>query len=66
MYRSSRYYFRKKTDQVKERATFVRSSYNVSKEFITLMKDYIENEKLSINFSPKTAYTNFIIINKDN
>ena len=66
MYRSSRYYFRKKKDEVKERATFVRSSYNVSKDFITLMKNYIENEKLSINFSPKTAYINFIDINKDN
>ena len=30
------------------------------------MKNYIENEKLSINFSPKTAYINFIDINKDN
>lgn len=65
MYRSSRYYYRKKNEQVKERATFVRSSYNVSKEFITLMKNYIENEKLSSNFSPKNAYNNFIEINKE-
>jgi hypothetical protein len=65
MYRSSRYYFRKKSNEVNTRATFVRSTYNVSKEFITKMKNYIENEKLSSNFSPKTAYINFIERNKD-
>jgi hypothetical protein len=65
MYRSSRYYYRKKNDQVKERATFVRSSHNVSKDFIILMKNYIENEKLSNGFSPKNAYNNFLEVNKE-
>jgi hypothetical protein len=65
MYRSSRYYYRKKNDQLKERATFVRSSHNVSKEFITLMKIYIENEKLSSGFSPKNAYNNFVETNNE-
>uniref|UniRef100_A0A6C0BRK5 Uncharacterized protein n=1 Tax=viral metagenome TaxID=1070528 RepID=A0A6C0BRK5_9ZZZZ len=65
MYRSSRYYFRKKNNDVKPRASFVRSSYNVSKEFISKMKTYIENEKLSKGFSPNHAYINFIEINND-
>ena len=61
MYRSSRYYFRKKKDNDnKTRATFVRSKVNVSKEFVDKMKELIESKKSDSNFSPKNGYQEFI------
>ena len=64
MFRSSRYYFRKKKDtDNKTRATFVRSKVNVSKDFMDKMKEFIEAKKSDSKFSPKNGYNDYIIQN---
>ena len=60
MYRSSRFYFRKKSSVEKVRAKCIRSLHNVSKNFIENIQKFIENEKLSQGFSPKIGYEKFI------
>lgn len=63
MFRSSRYYYRnKKNDENKKRATFVRSSVNVRKDFINEMRNFISK---NLSDSPKKCLINFNENKKD-
>ena len=66
MYRSSRYYFRKKKETgEKTRSTFVRSNINVTREFMKKIQDYIKENRNKENFSPKKSFEDFKIEFKD-
>lgn len=58
MYKSARYYFRKKKDE-KNKPKQRRKYVNVSKEIITLMDDHIINSMRNNDFTPANAFDDF-------
>ena len=65
MYKSARYYFRKKKDE-KNKPKQRRKYVNVSKEIIALMDDHLINSMRNNDFTPANAFDDFCYKYKSN